>query len=57
MKVIPETRVRTKLDIYVCFYYDHQVDTSSGGLLAPASITRPVVSVTITGSIPLLVDY
>jgi hypothetical protein len=28
-----------------------------GGLLAPDGITRPVVRASITGSIPLLVDY
>jgi hypothetical protein len=45
-------------------YYYHWVDTSAGGLLVPEDITRPVVNasalacfITITGSIPLLVDY
>ena len=38
-----------------CFY--HQVDTSTGGLLILEGIIHPVVSVSITGSIPLLVDY
>ena len=38
-----------------CFY--HWVDTSTGGLLVLESIIHPVVSVSITGSIPLLVDY
>ena len=38
-----------------CFY--HQIDTSAGGLLVTESIIRPVVSVTTTGSTPLLVDY
>ena len=38
-----------------CFY--HWVDTTAGGLLVPEGIIRPVVSVSITGSIPLLVDY
>ena len=38
-----------------CFY--HWVITSVGGLLVPEGIMRPVVSVSITGSIPLLVDY
>jgi hypothetical protein len=38
-----------------CFY--HWVDTSAGGLLVPEVIIHTVVSVTITGSIPLLVDY
>jgi hypothetical protein len=33
------------------------VDTSAGGLLVPGGIIHPVVSVSITGSIPLLVDY
>ena len=38
-----------------CFY--HLVNTTVGGLLVPVDIIRPVVSVSITGSIPLLVDY
>ena len=38
-----------------CFY--HWVDTSTGGLLVLECIIVPVVSVSITGSIPLLVDY
>ena len=38
-----------------CFY--HWVDTSTGGLLVVECIIHPVVSVSITGSIPLLVDY
>ena len=38
-----------------CFY--HQVDTSTGGLLVLECIIHPLVSVSITGSIPLLVDY
>ena len=38
-----------------CFY--HWIDTSAGGLLVTESIIRPVVSVTITGSTPLLLDY
>jgi hypothetical protein len=38
-----------------CFY--HLVDTSAGGLFVPNGIIRPVVSASITGSIPLLVDY
>jgi hypothetical protein len=33
------------------------VDTSAGGLLVPEGIIYPVVSVSITGWIPLLVDY
>ena len=33
------------------------VDTSAGGLLVLEGIIRPVVSVSITGWIPLLVDY
>ena len=37
-----------------CFY--HWVDTSAGGLLVLMGI-YPVVSASITGSIPLLVDY
>ena len=46
------------------FYYYHWVDTSASGLLVPEDIIRPVVNasalaccITITGSIPLLVDY
>ena len=38
-----------------CFY--HWINTSAGGLLVTEGIIRPVVSVSITGSIPLLVDY
>jgi hypothetical protein len=45
-------------------YYNHWVDTSAGGLLVPEDLIRPVVNaaalacfITITGSIPLLVDY
>ena len=38
-----------------CFY--HWVDTSTGGLLVLECIIHPLVSVSITGSIPLLVDY
>ena len=38
-----------------CFY--HWVDASPGGLLVSEGIIRPVVSVSITGSMPLLVDY
>ena len=38
-----------------CFY--HWVDNSTGGLLVLECIIHPVVSVSITGSIPLLVDY
>ena len=37
-----------------CFY--HWVDTSTGGLLVLENIIHPVVSVSITRSIPLLVD-
>ena len=38
-----------------CLY--HWVDTSAGGLLVPEGTISPVVSVSITGLIPLLVDY
>jgi hypothetical protein len=38
-----------------CYY--HWVNTSAGRLLVPEVIIRSVVSVTITGSILLLVDY
>jgi hypothetical protein len=37
-----------------CFY--HWVDTSTGGLLVIEGIILPVVNVSITGSIALLVD-
>ena len=37
-------------------YYYHQVDTSAGGRLIPEDTNHPVVSITITGWIPLLVD-
>jgi hypothetical protein len=47
----------------MCYYY-HWVDTSASGLLVLEDIIRPVVNasalacfITITGSIPLLVDY
>jgi hypothetical protein len=58
MNIIPETSrvMRTKYDIFV-FYYYHWVDSSASGLLVPEIIIRPVVSASITGSIPLLVDY
>jgi hypothetical protein len=46
------------------FYYYHWVDTYAGRLLVPEDIIRPVANtsalacfITITGSIPLLVDY
>jgi hypothetical protein len=38
-----------------CFY--HWVDTSADGLLVPEGIIIPAVSVSITGSIPLMVHY
>jgi len=38
-----------------CYY--HWVDTTAGGLLVPESIILLVVNVTITESIPLLMDY
>ena len=40
---------------FQCYY--HWIDTSAGGLLFTESIIRPVVSVTTTGSTPLLVNY
>ena len=43
-------------DIYVS-YYDHWLDTSAGELLVPGCIILPVVSVSITGWTPLLVNY
>jgi hypothetical protein len=48
--------MHTNFDIYG-FFYHHWVDTSDGGLLVSEGIIHPVVSVSITGSIPLLVDY
>ena len=41
----------TIFDIYVF------ITTSTDGLLVPEGIICPEVSVTITGSIPLLMDY
>jgi hypothetical protein len=35
----------------------HWVDTSAGGLLVPEGIIHPVVNVSITGSIPLLIVH
>ena len=40
-----------------CQCYYHWINTSAGGLLVTESIIRPVVSVSITGSTSLLVDY
>ena len=40
-----------------CQCYYHWIDTSAGGLLVTESIIRTVVSVTTTGSTPLLLDY
>ena len=37
-------------------YYYHQVDTSVNGLLVPENTIQPVISITITRWIPLLVD-
>ena len=52
---------------YLCFYYYNWVNTSAVRLLVQEGIIRPVVNassltwffsfITITGSIPLLVDY
>jgi hypothetical protein len=42
--------MHTKFDIY-------WINTSVGGLLVSGCIIHPVVSVTITRVIPLLVDY
>ena len=41
----------------IIYYYYQCVDTSAGGLLVPGCIISPLVSVSITGSIPLLMDY
>ena len=35
----------------------HRIYTTDGGLLVLECIIRPVVCVSITGSIPLMVDY
>jgi hypothetical protein len=56
MNVIPETR-RVHLIWYLRFYYHYWLDNSAGGLLVPEGIIHLVVSVSITGSITLLVDY
>ena len=48
---------RTHYIRYLRGYYYHWVDTFTAGLSVPKGIIRPVVSVSITGSIPLLVDY
>jgi hypothetical protein len=42
---------------YLRYYCYHWVDASPGGLLVSEGIIRPVVSVSITVSMPLLVDY
>ena len=39
------------------FNNNHWVDISPGGLFVPDGIIHPVVSASITGSIPLLLDY
>ena len=49
-------KVLCKLNFMSTFYYYHWIDTSAGGLLVPEGIIHPVFSVSITGSIPLLVD-
>jgi hypothetical protein len=38
-------------------YWEDVSNTSAGGLLISKGNILPVVSVTITGAIPLLVDY
>ena len=38
-------------------YYYHKVDTSADGRLVPEDTIHPVVSITVTRWIPLLVDY
>ena len=43
--------------LFLCFYYYHWVDTTADGLLVLEGIIHPVVGVSITGWIPLLVDY
>jgi hypothetical protein len=51
------TNSQREYHLSCCQCYYHRIDTSAGGLLVRESIIRPVVSVTITGSTPLLVDY
>ena len=46
-----------RINLIFTLYCYRWVDTSAGELLVPEGIIRPVVSVTITGSIPLLVNY
>ena len=41
---------------YLRLHYYHWIDTSAGGLVVLEGIICPVVSVSITGSIPQLVD-
>jgi hypothetical protein len=48
---------RVILSLISMSYHIHCFDTSAGGLLVSAGNIQPVVSVTITVSIPLLVDY
>ena len=38
-------------------YYYHKVDTSADGRLVPEDTIHPIVSITVTRWIPLLVDY
>ena len=47
----------TSLILISTFSYYHFVDTSAGELLVTKGITRSVISVSITGSIPPLVNY
>jgi hypothetical protein len=56
LNIIPEMRLEYYIG-YLCLYYYHMIYTTDGGLLVPECIIRPVVSVTITGSISLMVDY
>jgi len=49
-------RATEKYETLIILNYYHWVDTSVGGLLVPEGIIHPVVSVSITGSIPLLGD-
>ena len=56
MKVILQTRP-AHYSRYLHFYYYHWVDPSAGGILVTEGIINPVVSDSITGSIPQLVEY
>jgi hypothetical protein len=50
MNIIPEMRLEYYIG-YLCLYYYHMIYTTDGGLLVLECIIRPVVSVSITGSL------